>query len=199
MRLESVDGLFVELEVSSYQFGSRQSSSDGSDWDANWLVISGKVCDGDRSWEFRDPCMTTWEARELASWLSGWSTPGSRPSETAERRLWMTEPNLTFESGGATDALHVVDVFFDAEARPPTGSNDEGQGVGHRVRLTISQADIAAAVLASGGGTTRTSRPQARPGRQDVAPMARRSRTSPASSPPRPTANPAGTPRSGQR
>jgi hypothetical protein len=148
MRLESVDGLFVELEVSSYQFGSRQSSSNGADWDANWLVISGKVWDGDRSWEFRDPCMTTWEARELASWLTGLGATASGPSDAAERRLWMTEPNLTFESVGATDGLRVIDVFFDAEARPPTGSNDEGQGVGHLVRLSMAQADIAAAVLA---------------------------------------------------
>jgi hypothetical protein len=98
MRLESVDGLFVELEVVSYQFGSRQSSSDGADWDANWLVIVGKVWDGDRSWEFRDPCMTTWEARELGSWLGGLGATASVATDAAERRLWMTEPDLTFES-----------------------------------------------------------------------------------------------------
>jgi len=121
------------------------------DWDANWLVISGKVWDGDRSWEFRDPCMTTWEARELASWLGGLGRETPRPAETAEsaaRRLWMTEPNLTFEAVGATDGLWVIDVFFDAEARPPTGSNDDGKGVGHRVRLTVPHADITAAATA---------------------------------------------------
>lgn len=149
MRLESVDGIFVELAVSSYQFGSRQSSSDDVDWDANWLVIAGKVWDGHRSWEFRDPCMTTWEARELASWLAGLAATNPVPAdavEDSERRLWMTEPNLTFEAVGAEDGLCVIDVFFDAEARPPTQSNDEGEGVGHRVRLTVPHVDITAAV-----------------------------------------------------
>jgi len=69
MRLESDDGIVVELSPLRYQFGS---SSTPRDWDANWLIIAAAVrlSDG-RSWSFADPCLTTWEARELASWLRG--------------------------------------------------------------------------------------------------------------------------------
>lgn len=73
VRLQSLDGLFVDIAVISYQFGRGQSTSDGADWDANWLIIRGKAWDGGESWEFDDPCMTTWEARELASWLRGFA------------------------------------------------------------------------------------------------------------------------------
>ena len=37
------------------------------DWDANWLVIRGDVhLPDERHWHFLDPCLTTWEAAELA-------------------------------------------------------------------------------------------------------------------------------------
>ena len=149
MRLESLDGHFVELTVTGYQFGSGQSTSSGVDWDANWLMIRGKAWDGTQSWQFDDPCMTTWEARELASWLRGPGavTPATvATGESEEVRLWFTEPNLMFALDKTSEGITTVDVYFDAESRPPAGSNDEGEGLGHQVRLTIPHVDIADAV-----------------------------------------------------
>lgn len=149
VRLESLNGHFVELAVTGYQFGSGQSTSAGVDWDANWLMIRGKAWDGTQSWEFDDPCMTTWEARELSSWLRGLgdANPATvAAAEPQELRLWLTEPNLMFALHAISEGVTALDVYFDAESRPPTGSNDDDEGLGHRVRLAIPQVDVAAAV-----------------------------------------------------
>jgi hypothetical protein len=149
VKLESLNGHFVEIKVAGYQFGSGPRST-GADvnWDANWLVIHGKAWDGAHSWEFDDPCMTTWEARELAAWLRGLgdASPANRAAaEADEVTLWFTEPNLTFTRGNISQGITTLDVYFSAESRPPTGSNDDREGLGHKVRLTIPQADIAEA------------------------------------------------------
>ena len=149
MRLESVDGQFVDIAVTSYQFSGGQSSSNDVDWDANWLMIRGKVWDGVQSWEFHDPCMTTWEARDLASWLRGLVNANSQTVAAAdpeEVRLWLTEPNLMFMLAATSQGIVTLDVYFDAESRPPGGSNDDEDGLGHKVRLMIPQADVAAVV-----------------------------------------------------
>jgi hypothetical protein len=92
--------------------------------------------------------MTTWEARELAAWLRGLgnadhvTVAAANPEEV---RLWLTEPNLMFTLADASAGVTMLDVYFDAEARPPRGSDDE-DGLGHRVRLTLPQAELAAAV-----------------------------------------------------
>jgi hypothetical protein len=148
VRLQSLDGKFVDIVVASYQFSGGRSSSDHLDWDANWLMIRGKAWDGVQSWEFQDPCMTTWEARELASWLRGLSSANSATVAAAdpeEVRLWLTEPNLMFTLAATSQCTTTLDVYFDAESRPPGGSNDDEDGLGHRVRLTIPHTDVAAA------------------------------------------------------
>lgn len=146
MKLESLDGRYVELTVSGYEFAGGPSTPDEPDWDANWLMIAGKVWDGDQSWAFHDPCMTTWEAQQLASWLRGLGNAHPATVESAdpeELRLYMTEPNVMFELNRTSEGITTLDVFFDAESQPPSGLNDEG--LGHRVRLTMPQADVAAA------------------------------------------------------
>lgn len=42
--------------------------------------------------------------------------------------------------------ITTVNIYFNAESRPPTGSNDDEEGVGHKVRLILPQADVAEAV-----------------------------------------------------
>jgi hypothetical protein len=150
VKLESLNGHFVELKVTGYQFGSDlRSTSLDVGRDANWLMIHGKAWDGAHSSEFDDPCMTTFEARELAAWLRELRDAGPVPAAAAERDrvwFWLTEPNLAFSLKSAFRGVTTLDVYFNAESRPPTGSNDDGEGLGHRIRLTMSQADIAKAV-----------------------------------------------------
>lgn len=149
MRLDSLDGRFVELSVTDHEFGAGRPTGERPDWDANWLMVRGKAWDGDRSWEFHDPCMTTWEARQLGSWLRGLTSASTRTVDAAEPDglcLWLTEPNISFELAGTADDIVSLIAYFDAESRPPTGSNDDGEGLGHRLDLILAQAVLSPAV-----------------------------------------------------
>ena len=135
--------------MTGYQFGSGQSTTSDTDWDAHWLMIHGKAWDGTHSWEFDDPSRTTWETRELASWLRGLSNASPATvaaADPGEVTLWLTEPDLIFSLNRASQGITTVDVYFNAESRPPTGSNDDDEGLGHKVRLSIRQVDVAEGV-----------------------------------------------------
>jgi hypothetical protein len=91
MRLRSTDGASVELHITGHEFpdhrvpvvevainwlqagptASQLPNADAEDllrdWDANWLQVSGSITLADgRIWAFEDPCLATWQARELA-------------------------------------------------------------------------------------------------------------------------------------
>jgi hypothetical protein len=83
VRLASIDGSFLDLRIVGYQFPGTVGDGSGRGWDANWLVIRGEVNDGGRISAFQDPCLTTWEARQVAEWLRGVAT-GVLPAEPYE-------------------------------------------------------------------------------------------------------------------
>jgi hypothetical protein len=87
--LISEDEARVELRPARYQFGP--SGSPG-DWDANWLIVHGgiRTTTGEH-WTFDDPCLTTWEARELSAWLRA-----AAEDRAPDGLLTFTEPNLGF-------------------------------------------------------------------------------------------------------
>lgn len=96
MRLDGAEDRSLELTVAGYQFpdiGTPGSATgqDGFHYDANWLVIAGHVNDGQHSWTFRDPCLLTTEALELARWLDA-AADVSTDLEAAD----FIEPNLDF-------------------------------------------------------------------------------------------------------
>jgi hypothetical protein len=91
MQLRSPDGTSMELRIAGYQFPGHQASvADfalnwlevwakigpppggkwARDWDANWLQVCGSITLADgKTWAFEQPCLTTWDAQELGSWL----------------------------------------------------------------------------------------------------------------------------------
>lgn len=121
MRLASDEGAVVDLRPLRFQFGS---SLEPRDWDANWLYITAQVelSDG-RSWSFSDPCLTTWEARELGSWLQGVLAESVQPAayggEMDENLLVFTEPNLAFSLASRDDGSATIRVHFSLESLPP--------------------------------------------------------------------------------
>ncbi|HEU4676614.1 MAG TPA: hypothetical protein VFS29_11530 [Motilibacteraceae bacterium] len=130
MRLRSSDGTQFELRPVRYQFAGVRGSRCGRDWDANWLVIRGDVQLADRrSWSFEDPCLTTWEARELAAWLRGVASGAVQPTPFeggGEERTWMfTEPNLALSLAARDDVTATVRVHLSLEARPPWLAGDD--------------------------------------------------------------------------
>ncbi|SDR76252.1 WapI family immunity protein [Actinopolymorpha singaporensis] len=83
--------------------------------------IAGRVSlRTEERWEFRDPCLTMTEARDLATWLAeaaaGTVEVVQNPSE--ERILAFTEPVLAFSVAGRDDCEVVVRVHLSLEALP---------------------------------------------------------------------------------
>ena len=121
MRLTSDEGTVVDLRPLRFQFGR---SPQPRDWDANWLYVDGQVelSDG-RSWSFSDPCLTTWEARELESWLQGVLAGSVEPTayggEMDEKLLDFTEPNLAFSLASRDVGSETIRVHFSLESLPP--------------------------------------------------------------------------------
>jgi len=70
VRLLSSDGTSMDMRPIKHRYGANPQAAPGTDWDANFLVIRGEVQTGDgRGWTFMDPCLTTWEAQKLSTWL----------------------------------------------------------------------------------------------------------------------------------
>jgi len=94
-------------------------------WTANWLDIQRRIClpDG-RTWDFTHPCLTTFEAMQLGSWLQRVSTGGvSLPlrsgTDSAASKLFFTEPLLAFRAESTSNGHIELNVILDLEALPP--------------------------------------------------------------------------------
>lgn len=109
----------LQLRVVDYQFpeifGGRDQPHAGGepDWDANWLVVRGRVTAADGgTWSFQEPCLTTWEAAALADWLDNAAARQPAPG------LTFTEPNLEFRT--VFDGIQIVlTVGLSHESRCP--------------------------------------------------------------------------------
>ena len=99
MTLKSEDGLTeFELRILNYQFPEIRE-----DWDANWLTLGVRVQTAERSWSATDSCLLTWEAHELMSWLSGFTT-----AKQQDRGIDFLEPDLAFEAVAWSE--HILDL-----------------------------------------------------------------------------------------
>ncbi len=107
MFLHGQEGNELALAVVGYQFPDEARDP----WDSNGLLVSVRVLAPEGSWEVVDPCLTTWEAKRLVSWLvyAAHSQAG-----TVTR---FSEPNLTVtaSAGARVD----VRACFALERRPP--------------------------------------------------------------------------------
>lgn len=123
MRLAAPDGGSVVLNIAGYQYPEIIGSGPGH-WDANWLLVEGQVHTGDADWTFYDPCLTTWEANELASWLRSIADGGRKPqpADANNQRdlLAFTEPCVAFSYQARVPGAAVIRVFFSLEAAPPS-------------------------------------------------------------------------------
>lgn len=143
MRLVSTDGAELEIVPSRYEYAGTAVDQFDLDWDANWLVIRGRVRAPDGStYGFLDPCLTTWEAHELAQWLetvaSGTAKAGESHNEPA---LTFTEPNLGFGLGPASGDLVTVRAHFSLESAPP--DHRWAEEYGYSISLTMTTSDLA--------------------------------------------------------
>ena len=121
------EGSSFELEIVSYQFP--QISKDR--WDSNWLIIAGRVRLGARDWEFRDPCLTTFEVADLADWLDACVAGQPEFAYCA-----FTEPSLEFELVDES----TIRLELAIEAAPPWAEHDEVLDGGYGVNIPVGPA-----------------------------------------------------------
>ena len=116
MILKSVEGYpILDLRIVGYQFLAQielEAVVEGFDWDANWLIVAGRVTAAfGEAWSFAEPCLTTVESSKLGEWLRLAAGGDSCPT------LGFTEPCLTFSVESSEDLVTVC-VHFGSEAVP---------------------------------------------------------------------------------
>lgn len=100
-------GQYFTLQIERYE------SADAKDqYDANWLMMRGKVQSRADEWEFLDPCLMAWEYQYLANWLRTIESPESEPG------LRFIEINLMFYKETIKGEPALV-VEFCQECLPP--------------------------------------------------------------------------------
>jgi hypothetical protein len=118
VRLESRDGAWVDLRVLRRQRSEQRGRRPEEDWALDWLVVRGEVRSPDGpAWTFREPCLTPWEGRRLASWLRSAAAPpgrGVRPGSP----LLFAEPLLSFVLDDARADRRLLRVHLTGAAGP---------------------------------------------------------------------------------
>jgi hypothetical protein len=148
MRLVGREGNELALSIVDYQFPDETVDP----WDSNGLLVSVRVVTPHGTWEVVDPCLTTWEARQLAQWLAAIARGAMRrPTST------VSEPNLTARV--TTDPADPrsgfqLRVCFELENRPPWAPTVAG-GRNLCVDLDVGTSDLAAAAASLRGDLAR--------------------------------------------
>jgi hypothetical protein len=141
MILHGMAGERFELGIVGYQFDDA-----GEEHDRNWLVVRVAAEAGHSQWGGPDPCLLTWEAQELASWLHALA----RGDADVSPGLDFLEPELSFEVvGHAEDA---VDLRIGTRHRLADGAgvaDRHRDSVGVSVKVSRTQLRGAAEDLAA--------------------------------------------------
>jgi hypothetical protein len=151
VRLTSSDGASVELRPTRYELPAEPIEP--GDWDANWLEVHGQVRTAEgESWPFEDPCLTTWEARQLRDWLraaaEGRVPVTAVPSEESSGVLGFTESNLGFSVAALEADALVLRVHFSHESlagRPGVDQKTLFDAYANSVALKVGREDLLAA------------------------------------------------------
>src|SRR5260370_21243399 len=111
MKFASRDGQFLELRILGYEFPHIETA----EYDSNWLVVAGNVTHSRGSWQFTHPCLLTYEAEQLASWMDALVETDRFPTTCG-----FIEPNLEFRALlnmnrpmhlGGLDVDHQLELF----------------------------------------------------------------------------------------
>ena len=130
MHLKGREGNELGLTPVGYQFPANATDP----WESNQLRISVRVASRQGTWETEDPCLTTWEAKSLATWLLRATAMG-----TASGRSTFSEPNVTMTaSRSSAQGWFELNAELELEERPPWASD----GGALRVELAVDGSQL---------------------------------------------------------
>ncbi|MDQ6928781.1 MAG: hypothetical protein M3159_09010 [Actinomycetota bacterium] len=133
MHLKGREGNELELTPVDYQFPENKTDP----WDSNQLLVNVRVASRQGTWEVSDPCLTTWEAKSLATWLLRATAVG-----TARGRSTFSEPNVTMTASRAGVAgWFELTAELELEERPPWARD----GGALRVELAVTEEQLRSA------------------------------------------------------
>ena len=138
MLFKTTHGQSFELRILGYEYPQCETE----EYDSNWLRVEGKVADPRGGWEFRHPCLLTYEVSHLADWLESLARGAASPKE-----LTFIEPNISFRWIEATGGASLC-VYFELEARPPWAPFDAVEDEHYWLVFPASDLDLYAAAVA---------------------------------------------------
>ena len=98
----------MSLDILGYQF----PDTNDKEYDGNWLMVKIEIDCRLGSWKSTDPCLLTFELKELVENLA-------KSKNNGERTItFFTEPNLEFEAGPVKDDSVYLKVSFELESKP---------------------------------------------------------------------------------
>ena len=143
MHLRGREGNELELSVVGYQVPAETVDP----WESNSLLVALRVVSPKGTWEVVDPCLTTWEAARLASWLAAVAVGHDRGTRS------LAEPNLSVTVTPRDGRLHLR-MCFELERRPPWAPTLRG-GRDLCVDLDVTRADLVTAAASLGADVRR--------------------------------------------
>jgi len=142
VRLTSIDGSFLELTITGYQFPDGLVLPSGRTVMPDWLDVTGQVRSPTTTWTFSFPCLHADEAVTLGHWRQAAAT-----EESVRERIAFTEPNVSIELVARSDVRVTLRIHLTQEACPPGESDEVRLGDGYSVDLTIDAAALARASI----------------------------------------------------
>ena len=108
IQFSNTNGGSLQLRIVNCQYPENSTGQ----YDADWLRVEGIVTRPNGDWRFCDPCLLTWEALALSTWLDTWPNIAN-----TEREIGFIEPNLAFEV--LEPSINpILRVSFELESRP---------------------------------------------------------------------------------
>ncbi|HUQ62297.1 MAG TPA: hypothetical protein VM121_00905 [Acidimicrobiales bacterium] len=130
MHLNGREGNELGLTLIGYQFPENTTDP----WDSNQLLVAVHITSRQGTWQVHDPCLTTWEAKSLATWLLRATAIG-----TALGRATFSEPNVTMTATrSGLPGWFEVGAELELEERPPWAP----EGGALRVELAVEEPQL---------------------------------------------------------
>jgi hypothetical protein len=136
MKLTDPTGISFALTISGYQFPALEAAP----FDSNWLDIRVDVTTDQGTWSATDPCLLTYEVKQLADWLDAIAVDRLVDSNCA-----FTEPCLLFQLVGDETGERTLRIYFELELRPSWAPSKYASQEDLWVEFPLTAIDISSA------------------------------------------------------